>query len=126
MFYKNTELVMCMMWYSLIHASSSGLNIYANGWRTAFAVCYTGLPILLVGVFERDVDADYAEKNPLLYLTGPSDFFFNDGVFWYWVGSAIVESLLITELTVACWQFGHEHTSTGASTWWGLLDGDAR
>jgi hypothetical protein len=42
MFYKNTELVCSMMWYSLLHAASSGLNIYANGWRTAFAVCYTG------------------------------------------------------------------------------------
>ena len=63
------------------------------------------MPILLVGVFERDVTAEYAETHPLLYVTGPADFFFNDGVFWYWVGTAIVEALVIMEVTVFGWQY---------------------
>jgi hypothetical protein len=123
-----------------------------------------GLPILLVGVFERDVSAEYAERNPLLYLTGPADFFFNDGnaivvppscwllrfditsfrhciacfacptcfavaagVFWYWVGSAIIEGFIITEFSVMGWHYGgaeHQEASLGgSSTWWGLLEG---
>lgn len=50
---------------------------------------WTSWPCFFTFVFDRDADAEYSLKNPILYGAGPAKAYFNFKTFWRWILSAI-------------------------------------
>lgn len=70
-FYKNAVLAGLLIVFSQFTVYS-GTPLFDMWVLSAFNfVC--GIPILLLGMFDRDLDKDYVKKNPHLYAAGPSN-----------------------------------------------------
>ena len=92
-FYKNVLLAVATFWYAMFNAVS-GQKIFCEMANQGFNIFFTAMPIILLGVYDRDVEAVTAEKYPRLYTPGMHDAYFNAPVFWSWVVQAFYEGLL--------------------------------
>lgn len=70
MFYKNILFVLTQMWFTIM-AGWSGQKMYVEAGTQAYNLLYTGLPVLLLTVFDRDVSRRSALAFPYLYSEGP-------------------------------------------------------
>lgn len=95
MFYKN--VILCLvpwiyfLWVSF--SSTEGGSLMIVG-RTPFNVAYTGFPILLLGVYDRDVSQWMVQRYPRLYRSGHAGEHFNAKVILLWMGYAIYHSFI--------------------------------
>ena len=68
--------------------------------RTPFNVFYTGLPILLLGVYDRDISQYMALRYPRLYREGPARAHFNLAVVTKWLVLALYHSVAVVVVSV--------------------------
>lgn len=114
MFYKNGVCVLPQFFFGFF-SLFSGQPIYFDGFYQTYNIFYTGLPILLFGIFDQDVSSKVTLANPALYREGPQKLYFNDKMFWTWMAEAFVEGLFI--LMFAFFAYGYGNTySNGMST----------
>jgi phospholipid-translocating P-type ATPase (flippase) len=96
MFYKNIVLCMVPWFYFLYNGFSStegGSSILLG--RTIFNVTYTGLPIVLIGTYDRDLSQYMSQKYSRLYRDGPKGVLFNAPRLLQWLCMALYHSILI-------------------------------
>lgn len=95
MFYKNVILCLVPWFYFLWveFSSTEGGSLMIVG-RTPFNVAYTGFPILLLGVYDRDVSQWMAQRYPRLYRSGHKGELFNSKVILVWIGYAVYHSFV--------------------------------
>ena len=93
MFYKNIAFVLTQFWYS-VYTGWSGQKYYIELATQTFNLIYTGWPIVILALFDQDVSAEMSIKFPVLYRDGPAGRRLNNSLFWGWVVSALVESLI--------------------------------
>ncbi|KAG3115428.1 Phospholipid-transporting ATPase 3 [Phytophthora idaei] len=94
MFYKNITLVLAQYWYGYL-SGASGSKMYWEIGVQLYNVAFTGLPIVVVGVLDKDLPAPFSIEYPDLYRRGPDRFFFNMYTFCRWIAAAFYESLII-------------------------------
>ncbi|CEG49014.1 aminophospholipid translocase [Plasmopara halstedii] len=94
MFYKNITLVLAQYWYGYL-SGASGSKMYWEIGVQLYNVAFTGLPIVVVGVLDKDLPAPFSLEYPDLYRRGPDRFFFNFYTFGRWIAAAFYESLII-------------------------------
>ncbi|DAZ93603.1 TPA: hypothetical protein N0F65_003653 [Lagenidium giganteum] len=94
MFYKNITLVLAQYWYGFL-SGASGSKMYWELAVQVYNVAFTGLPIVILGVMDKDLPACFSIENPDLYKRGPNRDFFNYWNFFRWIGAAIFESFVI-------------------------------
>uniref|UniRef100_M4BMT5 Phospholipid-transporting ATPase n=1 Tax=Hyaloperonospora arabidopsidis (strain Emoy2) TaxID=559515 RepID=M4BMT5_HYAAE len=94
MFYKNITLVMVQYWYGYL-SGASGSKLYWEIGVQLYNIVFTGLPIVVVGVLDKDLPAPFSIDYPDLYRRGPDRFFFNMYTFFRWIAAAFFESLII-------------------------------
>ena len=100
-FYKNLVFVTTQFWFSL-YTGWSGQKFYIELGTQTFNLVFTSLPVLLVGIYDRDVNAEYALKFPQLYDDGRLAQGLNVRVFWSWMVGALVEAVAIFFLVLNC------------------------
>ena len=66
--HKNFVLTLTLVWFSYF-AALTGTSLYESLIYTMFNIML-GLPIVLYGVFDKDVDDQFAMENPWIYHTG--------------------------------------------------------
>lgn len=94
MFYKNITLVLVQYWYGYL-SGASGSKLYWELGVQVYNVLFTGLPIIVVGVMDKDLPASFSLEYPSLYMRGIERVYFNYYTFFRWIGAAAFESVVI-------------------------------
>jgi len=90
-FYKNFVVFICIIWYSFFNGAS-GMPVYGDWIMTFYNIIFTSLPLLSLGIFEKDLREWIIEKNPEVYKE-QKKLTFSSLVIW--LANAVFHSLLI-------------------------------
>ncbi|XP_052173708.1 phospholipid-transporting ATPase 3 [Diospyros lotus] len=74
-FYKNLTFTLTQFWYTF-HTGFSGQRFYDDWFQSLYNVIFTALPVIMVGLFDKDVSASLSKKYPELYKEGIRNTFF--------------------------------------------------
>uniref|UniRef100_K3W6I2 Phospholipid-transporting ATPase n=1 Tax=Globisporangium ultimum (strain ATCC 200006 / CBS 805.95 / DAOM BR144) TaxID=431595 RepID=K3W6I2_GLOUD len=113
MFYKNITLVLAQYWYGYL-SGASGSKMYWELGVQVYNVAFTGIPIIMVGVMDKDLPARFSIEYPDLYRKGPERYYFNMYTFLRWVGAAVFESLVI--FVVMSYGFNASESAPGSES----------
>lgn len=101
-FYKNFLLILPMFYFSFAN-QYSGTALYDSWLIMSYNVAFTSLPIMILGIMDKDCEAEYVLNCPKLYTEGVLSKNFNAKIFLKWTLFAILQSLVVFFLvTVAC------------------------
>eukprot|EP00611_Tribonema_gayanum_P027179 TRINITY_DN6635_c0_g2_i1.p1 TRINITY_DN6635_c0_g2~~TRINITY_DN6635_c0_g2_i1.p1 ORF type:complete len:1273 (-),score=466.48 TRINITY_DN6635_c0_g2_i1:176-3994(-) len=115
-FFKNTVLVVCLFLYNFKNGFS-GTPVFEDN-MIALYNFFLGLPIIMVGIFERDVTRKFAMDHPELYYIGREGKDLNARVDGIWILFALICGLLTYYIPLAC--YATNYGTTGAVDLWGL------
>ncbi|XP_053196502.1 phospholipid-transporting ATPase IC [Scomber japonicus] len=93
-FFKNFAFTLVHFWYSFFSGYSSQVA-YEDWFITLYNLCYSSLPVLLVGLLDQDVNDKLSLKFPKLYLAGQQGTLFNYKNFFVSLFHGIFVSLII-------------------------------
>ncbi|XP_067279795.1 phospholipid-transporting ATPase IC [Pseudorasbora parva] len=93
-FYKNFAFTLVHFWFSFFNGFSAQ-TAYEDWFITLYNVCYSSLPVLLVGLLDQDVNDKLSLKFPKLYLPGQLGSLFNYKNFFISLFHGIFTSLII-------------------------------
>nr|XP_046230530.1 phospholipid-transporting ATPase IC [Scatophagus argus] len=93
-FFKNFAFTLVHFWYSFFSGYSSQVA-YEDWFITLYNLCYSSLPVLLVGLLDQDVNDKLSVKFPKLYLPGQKGTLFNYRNFFVSLFHGIFVSLII-------------------------------
>jgi magnesium-transporting ATPase (P-type) len=102
-FYKNIIFVCTQFWFTT-QVGFSGQKFYVEYGNQTFNLLFTGLPILLLGVYDYDIFQENALKYPKLFDYGRTGKGLNIRVFLSWIAAAIFESLVIFFFSLAAYR----------------------
>jgi len=109
--YRRSSRVVCYLFYKSVLASIplfyyaffngfSGTLYYDFITTNLYSVVFTALPILLYGIYDRDVSAENCMHFPELYYEGISDSWMSPQIFWSWMIQALFEGLWISLIPI--------------------------
>lgn len=81
----------------------SGTSLYESWSLSVFNTLFTSLPVLCIGMFEKDLKPVTLLTVPELYTTGRLSQAFNIRIFLQWIVLGACNSLIITFLNVIAW-----------------------
>ncbi|RYP68983.1 hypothetical protein DL770_008333 [Monosporascus sp. CRB-9-2] len=84
-------------------AGYTGTSIYEQWNLTVFNIFFTSLPVILLGIFEKDLGAETLLAVPELYTYGQRDGGFNFKKYVGWMLMGLVETFLIYWMSYAHW-----------------------
>ncbi|CAH2038382.1 unnamed protein product [Thlaspi arvense] len=92
-FYKNLTFTLIQFWFTF-RTGFSGQRFYDDWFQSLYNVFFTALPVIVLGLFEKDVSASLSKRYPELYREGIRDSFFKWRVVAVWASSAVYQSLV--------------------------------
>ncbi|KAI4383555.1 hypothetical protein MLD38_009381 [Melastoma candidum] len=92
-FYKNLTFTLTQFWFTF-QAGFSGQRFYDDWFQSLYNVMFTSLPVIIFGLFDKDVSASLSKKYPELYREGIRNSFFKWRVVANWALSAFYQSLI--------------------------------
>jgi len=92
--YKNMVLTFSTFWFS-IYCAWSSQKFYNEALSTAFNVIWTGVPILIISIFDKDVEDSTARRLPQIYHVGVRCLYYNPWVILRWFSDTLLESFWI-------------------------------
>eukprot|EP00636_Phaeomonas_parva_P016743 CAMPEP_0118850950 /NCGR_PEP_ID=MMETSP1163-20130328/572_1 /TAXON_ID=124430 /ORGANISM="Phaeomonas parva, Strain CCMP2877" /LENGTH=1437 /DNA_ID=CAMNT_0006783195 /DNA_START=226 /DNA_END=4539 /DNA_ORIENTATION=+ len=92
-FYKNLVLVVTLFLYALF-SGFSGTAAYEDMLISGFNL-FLGMPIIMTGIFDRDVTREYALKNTWLYVSGRTNRDLNVQQVAKWIMQALFHGNVI-------------------------------
>jgi len=116
-FYKNIAFAVAQYWWAFSTAFS-GQKFFIEVGYQLFNIVYSGLPLLMYGLFEQDVNAWVSLKHAELYKLGRENGLLSSRVFAQWVIHGFYHSLVF--YTIPRWSLNlgvFENGSPAASTW---------
>jgi phospholipid-transporting ATPase len=111
MFYKNIVMVLAQYFY-MFTTGASAQKFYSELGFQLYNLCYTSLPIIVLGVLDYDVPWETGKHFPELYRVGPRMELFNNYTFFKWMCSAVYEAAVIFILVT----FGFNDTYSDAGS----------
>lgn len=97
-FYKNIVLYLTQFWFQVFNGFS-GQILYEKWTISMYNLCFTSVPPLVIGLFDRYCSAQTMLDNPLLYKDSQTGKLFNGKVFWLWIFNSVFHSGLIWAMT---------------------------
>ncbi|KAK7840839.1 phospholipid-transporting atpase 3 [Quercus suber] len=92
-FYKNLTFTLTQFWFTF-HTGFSGQRFYDDWFQSLYNVIFTALPVIIVGLFDKDVSATLSKKYPELYMEGIKNVFFKWRVVAVWAFFSFYQSLV--------------------------------
>ncbi|KFK43333.1 hypothetical protein AALP_AA1G111300 [Arabis alpina] len=92
-FYKNLTFTLTQFWFTF-RTIFSGQRFYDDWFQSLYNVFFTALPVIVLGLFEKDVSASLSKRYPGLYREGIRNSFFKWRVVAVWASSAVYQSLV--------------------------------
>ncbi|CAH0493862.1 unnamed protein product [Peronospora farinosa] len=120
MFYKNIVMVLAQYFY-MFCTGSSAQKFYGELAFQLYNICYTSLPIIVLGVFDYDVPFEVSKRFPELYLVGPRMELFNNYTFFKWICSAVYESTVIFVFVIYAYNENLSNAGSASMVQYGLL-----
>ncbi|WVZ25393.1 hypothetical protein V8G54_003937 [Vigna mungo] len=68
-FYKNLTFTLTQFWFTF-QTGFSGQRFYDDWFQSLYNVIFTALPVIIVGLFDKDVSSSLSKKYPELYMEG--------------------------------------------------------
>ncbi|MCO5558594.1 hypothetical protein L7F22_012180 [Adiantum nelumboides] len=93
-FYKNLMFTLTQFWFNL-YTGFSGQRFYDDWFQSLYNVVFTALPVIIVGIFDKDVSLANARKYPQLYKAGIENAFFKWRILIVWALSAVYQSIIL-------------------------------
>ncbi|XP_015168806.1 phospholipid-transporting ATPase 3-like isoform X2 [Solanum tuberosum] len=93
-FYKNLMFTLTQFWFTF-RTGFSGQRFYDDWFQSLYNVIFTALPVIILGLFEKDVSASLSRKYPELYKEGIRNTFFKWRVVATWAFFAVYQSLIL-------------------------------
>ncbi|XP_074274505.1 phospholipid-transporting ATPase 3-like [Silene latifolia] len=93
-FYKNLTFTLTQFWFTL-QAGFSGQRYYDDWFQAFYNVFFTSLPVLMLGLFDKDVSASLSKKYPQLYMEGLKNAYFQWRVVAVWAFFSVYQSLIL-------------------------------
>ncbi|RDX79899.1 Phospholipid-transporting ATPase 3, partial [Mucuna pruriens] len=92
-FYKNLTFTLTQFWFTF-QTGFSGQRFYDDWFQSLYNVIFTALPVIIVGLFDKDVSASLSKKYPELYREGIRNVFFKWRVVAIWAFFSVYQSLI--------------------------------
>ncbi|XP_014508821.1 phospholipid-transporting ATPase 3 [Vigna radiata var. radiata] len=92
-FYKNLTFTLTQFWFTF-QTGFSGQRFYDDWFQSLYNVIFTALPVIIVGLFDKDVSSSLSKKYPELYMEGIRNVFFKWKVVAIWAFFSIYQSLI--------------------------------
>ncbi|CAI9756241.1 unnamed protein product [Fraxinus pennsylvanica] len=99
-FYKNLTFTLTQFWFTF-QTGFSGQRFYDDWFQSLYNVIFTALPVIIIGLFDKDVNAALSKKYPELYKEGIRNTFFKWRVIATWAFFAIYQSLILYYFVIA-------------------------
>ncbi|KAF8019188.1 hypothetical protein BT93_G0005 [Corymbia citriodora subsp. variegata] len=99
-FYKNLTFTLTQFWFTF-QAGFSGQKFYHDWFDSLYNVVFTSLPVIVFGLFEKDVSASLSKKYPQLYKEGMRNSYFSWRDVAAWALSAVYQSLVFYHFVTA-------------------------
>ncbi|XP_059148983.1 phospholipid-transporting ATPase ID-like isoform X1 [Physella acuta] len=93
-FYKNFAFTLCHFWFAFF-CGFSAQTLFDPYFISLYNVFYTSLPVLVLGVFDQDVDESFCLRYPKLYEPGMKNALFNKKIFFWSVAEGVISSLVL-------------------------------
>ncbi|KAH9519100.1 Phospholipid-transporting ATPase ID [Bulinus truncatus] len=93
-FYKNFAFTLCHFWFAFF-CGFSAQTLFDPFFISLYNVFYTSLPVLVLGIFDQDVNDSYCVRYPKLYEPGMKNTLFNKKVFSWSVAEGVISSLVL-------------------------------
>ncbi|KAI9126308.1 hypothetical protein K1719_002729 [Acacia pycnantha] len=93
-FYKNLTFTLIQFWFTF-QTGFSGQRFYDDWFQSLYNVIFTALPVIMVGLFDKDVNASLSVKYPELYMEGIRNVFFKWRVVAIWAFFSVYQSLIL-------------------------------
>ncbi|XP_006359578.1 phospholipid-transporting ATPase 3-like [Solanum tuberosum] len=93
-YYKNLTFTLTQFWFTF-RTGFSGQRFYDDWFQSLYNVMFTALPVIVLGLFEKDVSASLSKKYPELYKEGIRNTFFRWRVVVIWAFFAVYQSLVL-------------------------------
>lgn len=103
-FYKEVLFYLTQMIFQR-QTMFSGTSLYEPWSLSMFNTLFTSLPVICIGMFEKDLKPMTLLAVPELYTMGQKCEAFNLRVFLVWMLSSAANSVIITFLTIYIWGF---------------------
>ena len=69
----------------------------------------TAAPPIAIGLFDQNCNAQTRMDNPRLYKSSQNSEFFNNKVFWIWIGNATFHSIVLYWLPMLAYGEGNKN-----------------
>ncbi|KAK9024295.1 hypothetical protein V6N11_004464 [Hibiscus sabdariffa] len=92
-FYKNLAFTLTQFWFTF-NTGFSGQRFYDDWFQSLYNVIFTALPVIIVGLFDKDISPPLSKKYPELYKEGIRNKFFKWRVVAIWAFFSIYQSLV--------------------------------
>lgn len=104
-YYRNSSMILNFFYKNIIGIGVLFWYMIYCGWSTTYVMSYTYLlfwnvfwtltPVLAIGLFDRNVDADILMAFPELYRLSKKGTYFGLKIFWYYMFEGLFESAII-------------------------------
>ncbi|MED6211369.1 Phospholipid-transporting ATPase 3 [Stylosanthes scabra] len=92
-FYKNLTFALTQFWFTF-QTGYSGQRFYDDWFQSLYNVIFTAVPVVIVGLFDKDVSASLSKKYPELYKEGIKNVYFKWRVVALYAFFSIYQSLI--------------------------------
>ncbi|GLT86354.1 hypothetical protein SLE2022_044990 [Rubroshorea leprosula] len=92
-FYKNLTFTLTQFWFTF-NTGFSGQRFYDDWFQSLYNVIFTSFPVIILGLFDKDVSASLSKRYPQLYKEGIRNVFFKWRVVAIWAFFAVYQSLV--------------------------------
>ena len=99
MFWKNILIVLCQFIFQTYNGFS-GQKWYVEYAAQVYNLLFTGLPPIVMGVYDRDLDAEWALRFPKLYEYGRTARGLRTQTFLLWMADAIITAIIFFFFTI--------------------------
>ncbi|AAS53183.1 AFL191Wp [Eremothecium gossypii ATCC 10895] len=110
-FYKEFVFYLTQLIFQ-INTMFSGTSQYEPWCLTVFNTLFTSLPVLCIGMFEKDLKSVTLLSIPELYTTGRQSQAFNLVIFLRWMAIAALSSVIICFTNWQCWSLTAQSDNT--------------
>ncbi|KAJ6769384.1 putative PHOSPHOLIPID-TRANSPORTING ATPASE [Salix koriyanagi] len=115
-FYKNLTFTLTQFWFTF-QTGFSGQRFYDDWFQSLYNVIFTALPVIIVGLFDKDVSASLSKRYPELYKEGIRDAFFKWRVVVTWACFSVYQSLVFYHFAITSGASGKNSSGRMLGQW---------
>ncbi|KAJ3215202.1 Phospholipid-transporting ATPase IA [Clydaea vesicula] len=111
-FYKSVTCYMCQLFFQN-WAAWSGTSLFEPWTLSVYNILFSSLPVLVVGMFEKDLNISTLLNVPELYRSGQVNHYYNIPLFIRWVCQGLIHAAIAVIVPFYCYNGGLAYILNG-------------